>query len=348
MHTFHIGDVPVGESAPAFVIAEIGQNHQGSVEIAKELFAAAARAGASAVKLQKRDHRAYTEVFNRSAYTGPNSFGRTYGEHRRSLEFGEDEYVYLKKYAEDLGLVFLATPFDLVSAEMLLKIDLAAYKIASGDIVNHQLISRVAQSGKPLIISTGGADFTEVAAAYNAASAHHGRLALLQCTASYPSAGDELNVSVVKSLAESFAGVVTGFSSHSLSLVPALMAFTLGARIFEYHFTFNRGWRGSDHKISLEPPELERLVQQLRIAEQALGDGKKIPYESELRQLAKTRKSLVAACQVTAGNRLEETMLAAKVAGGGVCPSRVSELIGRKVLRDLTPDEPIVPDAVEM
>ncbi|MFI5993969.1 N-acetylneuraminate synthase family protein [Streptomyces sp. NPDC051362] len=348
MHKFRIGNTAIGHDEPAFVIAEIGQNHQGSLTIAKELFVAAAKAGASAVKLQKRDPRAYTDAFNGSSYDGPNSFGKTYSEHRKKLEFGAAEYRTLKAFAEHLGLAFFATPFDTYSVEFLMELDIEAYKIASGDISNYPLIELTAKSGKPLIISTGGADLAEVSAAFEVANTQNQHIALLQCTSTYPTPDDEINVSVVKSLGESFPDAVVGLSSHSLSLLPSVMAFTLGARIFEYHFTLDRSWKGSDHKISLQPREFKQLVDSLRFAQQALGDGKKSPRESELRQLGKTRKSLVAARDLTKGSVLGPNDFAIKVPGGGLYPSRLPELIGRQLCKDLAADDAITFDAVEM
>jgi len=182
--TLRIGTHEIGDDTACYVIAEIGHNHQGSVEKARELFREAKLAGADAVKLQKRDNRG---LFTRAAYEKPydneNSFGATYGEHREFLEFGAAEYRNLQGYAKELGIDFFATAFDVASADFLQSLDMPAFKIASGDVKSTPLLEHVARFGKPMVISTGGALVEDVQRAYDTVTAINPQVAILQCTA---------------------------------------------------------------------------------------------------------------------------------------------------------------------
>jgi N-acetylneuraminate synthase/sialic acid synthase len=193
-----IGTHEIGDSTPCYVIAEIGHNHQGSLEKARELFREAKLAGAHAVKLQKRDNR---RLYTRAAYDKPydneNSFGATYGEHREFLEFGLEQYRELQRYAKELEIDFFATAFDLASADFLAALDVPAYKIASGDLKSTPLLKHVAAFGKPVIISTGGALIEDVQRAYDTIMPINPQLGILQCTAGYPAAFEELDLRVI-------------------------------------------------------------------------------------------------------------------------------------------------------
>jgi N-acetylneuraminate synthase/sialic acid synthase len=184
-----IGNHVINDSSDCYVIAEIGHNHQGDLEKCKELFRAAKNAGVQAVKLQKRDNKTlFTRMAYEKPYDNPNSYGATYGEHREYLEFGWHEYVELQKYAADLGLDFFSTAFDIPSADFLQKLDVPAFKIASGDLKSGPLLKHVASFGKPLIVSTGGATMDDVRRAYDLIMPINRQLCIMQCTAGYPPA----------------------------------------------------------------------------------------------------------------------------------------------------------------
>jgi N-acetylneuraminate synthase/sialic acid synthase len=195
----------IDDASEMYVIAEIGHNHQGNVEKCKELFRAAKTAGAHAVKLQKRDNRA---LFTREAYDkpydNPNSFGETYGTHREFLELGWDEYVELKRYAAELGLDFFSTAFDMPSADFLAKLEMPAFKMASGDLKSIPLLKHVASFGKPMFVSTGGATMDDVRRAYDAIAPINPQICLMQCTAGYPPEWNELNLRVMESFRREF------------------------------------------------------------------------------------------------------------------------------------------------
>jgi len=200
-----IDGVQIDDQSDAYVIAEIGHNHQGSLEKAEELIQAAKLAGASAVKLQKRDNRAlYTEAAFNRPYENENSFGATYGKHREALEFGRDQYSHLVRYCDNLGITLFATAFDFQSADFLAHLDMPAYKLASGDLRNTPLIEYVAKIGKPLIMSTGAATLEDVRRGYDAARKHSDQVCLLQCTAAYPVRFEEMDLQVINSYRRAF------------------------------------------------------------------------------------------------------------------------------------------------
>src|SRR4030095_301209 len=299
MRSLQIGQFQIQDNSDCYVIAEIGHNHQGSIETAKALFKAAKDAGANAVKLQKRDNKfLYTKEMYYKPYENRNSYGKTYGEHREFLEFGWHEYVDLKKYAEELGLDFFATAFDMPSANFLAKLNSPAYKIASGDLKSIPLLKHVACLGKPVILSTGGANLDDVRRAYEAIMPINTQLCIMQCTAGYPPEWNELNLKVIETYRREFSDIVIGFSSHDSGIAMAVAGYVLGARVIEKHFTLNRAMKGTDHAFSLEPEGMRKMVRDLRRLKHALGDGKKVTYESEKSPLVKMGKSLVAARDV--------------------------------------------------
>ena len=182
-----IDGVQIKDEAPCYVIAEIGNNHQGSVEVCKEMFKVSKERGASAVKLQKRDNKTlFTREMYDSPYVNQNAFGDTYGEHREFLEFGMDEYKELRDYANEIGITFFATAFDIPSADFLAELDMPAYKMASGDLTSTPLLKHVASTGKPMVISTGGASMYDVHRAYDTIKPLNDQLCIMQCTAGYP------------------------------------------------------------------------------------------------------------------------------------------------------------------
>lgn len=352
MRELHIAGRRIADDTPAFVVAELGTNHGGSVDQARALIAAAAEAGADAVKLQKRDNRTlFTRELYDSPYVSEHAYGATYGEHREALEFGWPEYQELQAYAESLGLVFFATAFDVPSADFLQALGVPCFKIASGDLTNLLLIRHVARLGKPVILSTGGGTFEDVDAAWWAAEetapVSPPDLVLLQCTASYPAVPEELNLRVIETYREEFPGLVIGLSDHQDGISLAPVAYALGARIFEKHFTLSRSWKGSDQAFSLEPEGLRRMVQALRATRAALGDGVKRVYDSEREPIRKMAKSIVAARPLAAGHVLEASDLALRSPGGGLPPYEWDRLIGLRLREALLADGLVTREVVQ-
>jgi sialic acid synthase len=335
-----IGSREIGDHAPCYVIAEIGHNHQGKLDKARELFAAAKEAGAHAVKLQKRDNRGlYTRAAYDKSYDNENSFGATYGEHREFLEFGQREYIELRDYAAELKVDFFSTAFDIRSAEFLAGLDVPAYKIASGDLKSTPLLKHVARYGKPMIISTGGATIEDVQRAYDAIMPLNPQLAILQCTAGYPAAFEELDLRVIDTFRQRFPGAVIGFSSHDNGISMPVAAYMLGARIVEKHFTLNRAMKGTDHAFSLEPVGMKKLVRDLERTHQAMGNGVKKIYDSERAPIIKMGKSLVVARDLPSGHIIGPQDVVMKSPGGGIPPYELDNVLGRVTLRPLYTDD---------
>lgn len=332
----------IDDNSDCFVIAEIGHNHQGSIEICKQLFKAAKECGVDAVKLQKRHNKKlYTKEFYDSVYNSENAFGPTYGLHREALEFNKEQYRELQNYARKLNLIFFATPFDFESVDLLEDLDIPAFKIASGDLTNIPLIQYIAKAGKPIIMSTGGGSIEDVKRAQNVIMSINSQLAILQCTASYPSEFSELDLQVIRTYQEYFAENIIGFSAHDNGIAMSVAAYVLGARIIEKHFTLNRIMKGTDHVFSLEPIGMRKLVRDLRRVRIALGDGAKKIYESEKNGILKMRKKIVAAHNLKKGQILLNKDIDYKSPGDGLHPYRIEDLIGKRLRRAIKEGEAI-------
>jgi sialic acid synthase len=345
-----IDGVRIADDTNCWVIAEIGHNHQGSVERCKELFAEAARCGANAVKLQKRDNKAlYTHDFFNRPYDNENSYGPTYGLHREALEFGKAEYQELKAYAEELGVTFFSTAFDFSSAEFLADLDMPAYKMASGDLTNTPLLKFVAEIGKPMIVSTGGGTMDDVQRAYDTVMEINPQVALLQCTAGYPVENwEELDLRVISTYREYFPEAVVGYSGHDNGIAMPVAAYVLGGRIVEKHFTLNRAWKGTDHRFSLEPVGMRKLVRDLQRTCVALGDGHKKAWATEVDPITKMGKKIVAAADLPAGHVLRREDLALKSpGGGGLPPYELDNVVGRTLRHPVAEDGALTFDDLE-
>lgn len=284
----------IADDLPCYVIAELGHNHGGSVAVAKRLITAAARAGAHAVKFQKRDNATlYSDALLRQPYDHEHSYGATYGEHRAALEFDADQYAACQQTARALGVACFATAFDESSADFLMSRKMPAIKIASGGLTDTALLTHVGRLGVPVIVSTGGGDWADVDAAVNLLTGLGTEFALLHCTAAYPVLRpEELNLLAIIEMRVRYPDVVIGWSSHDTGINMGLVAYAYGARILEQHFTLNRAMKGTDHAFSLEPKGLQTLCEDLKKAHLAKGDGVKQWYDSERKPIAKMRRVL--------------------------------------------------------
>jgi N-acetylneuraminate synthase/sialic acid synthase len=335
-----IGDQRIDDESDCYVIAEIGHNHQGSVDKAKQLFRQAKECGVNAVKLQKRDNRTlYTKAMLSKPYENENSFGATYGAHREALEFGRAEYLELQRYAAELGIALFATAFDMRSADFLAELGMPVFKLASGDLTNLPLLRHLARFQRPMLLSTGGGTMADVQRAYDAIMPINPRLCLLQCTAIYPVEPEEMNLRVIGALRERFPDVVVGLSDHFNGIAMSVAAYVLGARVIEKHFTLNHTWKGTDHAFSLEPLGMRKMVRDLRRVRVALGDGVKRIYPNEAAPLLKMSKKLVAARDLPAGRVLTIEDVALKSPGDGLPPYELERVIGKVTLRALREDE---------
>lgn len=282
----------ISDNNPCYVVAEIGQNHNGSVDNATALIRSAAKAGADAVKLQKRHNATlYTGEMLSKPYVHEHSFGATYGAHRAALEFDQDEYLACQAQAAQSHVHLLATAFDEKSVEFLMSLNVPAIKIASAGVTDSALLAYASACRVPLILSTGGGTLKDIDRAVNTVTSFHSELAILHCTATYPVRNPvELNLRCIQSLRDAYPDFVIGWSGHDSGFEMSLIAYALGARIIEKHFTLDRSMRGADHLFSLEPHELEQLCTELRRGHEALGNGVKAYYPSELPAIAKMRR----------------------------------------------------------
>jgi N-acetylneuraminate synthase/sialic acid synthase len=323
-----------------FIIAEIGHNHKGSLDIANKLFVAAKESGVNAVKLQKRSNKnLFTKKLYNQVYDNKNSYGKTYGEHREYLEFNEQQYNELLIFANKLDLHFICTPFDFESVEFLKKINISAFKIASADLNNLLLHQRIAEVQKPIFISTGGGTYEDIDVAYQNINKLNNKISILQCTSSYPVEISDMNLNVITELKNKYQKNLIGLSDHENGIDGASVAYMLGARVFEKHFTLDRSWKGTDHAFSLEPHGMEKLVRNLRRIPLMLGsiDKKLLPCEVE--PLKKMSKSIVAKRNIKAGSVLSLDDLNFKSPGGGISPNKYNLFLGKKIKKDILEDD---------
>jgi N-acetylneuraminate synthase/sialic acid synthase len=348
MRQFSFRKTVITDDSAPLVIAEIGHNHQGNLETALSLIRAAAYAGASAVKFQKRSNRdLFTEKGYNAPYSSENAFGETYGLHRDALELNSEHYKRCADEAEKLGLVFFSTAFDFQSVDFLMSLNMPLFKVASGDIRSWPLLEYIASTGVPTIFSTGGANFQDIVSAHEIFEGKGTQHAILQCTAGYPPKYEELNLSVIPVLREKFPQQIIGYSGHDNGIAMATAAFALGARIVEKHFTLDRTMKGTDHAFSLEPEGMRKLVRDLNRTRLALGDGEKKTYESERAPVTKMSKSIVSIKKLVAGHQISADDLAYKSPGVGMTPNRADELIGRTLVKDVEIDHLFDPSDVE-
>ena len=338
MRNVPVGSRLIGRDQPAFIVAEIGVNHQGRVDLAKALIDAAAEAGADAVKFQKRSvDRVLTREGQNAPYASPHSFGRTYGEHRRALELSAEDYLLLKAHAEQKGLCFFASAWDEESADFLEQLGVDVYKIASPDLTNLPLCRHVARKGKPVIMSTGMSSLDEIARAVDCIRAYNTGLVLLHCVSVYPTQYADVNLGFMETLRGLFDCPV-GYSGHELGWAIPVAARALGACVIEKHVTLDPRMRGGDHKFSLTPQELKEMTDNIRKVEAALRPGEKRLLEAEAPFRAKLGKSLVAAAPIARGQVITRRLLVCKSPGNGLSPLLIEEVLGKRATRDIPAD----------
>ena len=332
--------IPILKKKLPFIIAEIGNNHQGSLSKAIDLVKTASYCGVSAVKFQTRSNKnLYVQDMYNQPYVNNNSFGHTYGEHRDYLELKKNDYTKLKTLTHKLGMYFISTPFDEESVDLLESINVDAYKIASADIINTQIQKYIAKKNKLIFLSTGGCKFMDIKRAVKNIQKFHNKLIILHCTASYPSEISDLNLSYVKKLKSYFPKNVIGLSDHENGIDAAPIAYMLGARVFEKHFTLNRSWKGTDHSFSLEPNGLKKFCRNLNRIKIMLGDGKKKVLKSEVKPIQKMSKSIVAKNYIKKGSMVTRYDLCLKSPGGYMKPYEIDKIIGSTATKNILKDE---------
>ena len=333
--------VTIGQGHPCFIVAEIGNNHQGEFDVAKQMIDEAAAAGVQAVKFQKRDMEALLTREGRAApYTGCNSFGPTYGEHRNALELSIEQMTELKEYSESKGMVFFASAWDEPSLVQILDMDVEVLKICSADLVNVPLVRKYAESKVPIILSTGMSALEDIDVALAEIRAYHDDVVLLHCNSTYPCPEEQIGLPVMEGLSERY-GLPIGYSGHEQGLGPSIGACALGACVVERHFTLDKSLKGTDHQASLEPAELTQMVTMIREVEKALCvKGKKV-FPDEQAAAKKLRKCIVFSRDLPAGHVLTEADLTTRSPRVGVSPVHWDEVVGGVLKRPVTHEEPV-------
>lgn len=326
-----------------FIIAEAGDNHNGSRELAFRLIDKAVEAGADCVKFQTF---VTDEVISKRAEKAEYQKAATGSDESqyqmvKKLELSFEQFRELQKYAEERDITFLSTPFDIPSVEFLDSINIPCFKIPSGEITNLPYLIKIAETGRDVIMSTGMAELNEIESAINILREHRsGDISLLHCNTEYPTPYEDVNLRAMSTLKEKF-GVRVGYSDHTQGIEVPIAAVALGAEIIEKHFTLDHNMEGPDHKASLEPDELKQMVDGIRKTEKALGNGIKTASPSEKKNIQIARKSIVARRDIKKGEILTEENLAVKRPGNGISPMRWYEVIGTKAIRDFSEDEMI-------
>lgn len=331
--TIEIAGRPMGAGHPALVIAEIGNNHDGSVGQARALIDAAAEAGADAVKLQT--HIAEAEMLP-STPTPPH-FDEPRFEFTKRMELSREAHVALRAHAEERGLLFFSSPFSTEAVTLLRELDMPLYKVASGEVTNPPLVRAIAETGRPVLVSTGMSGLDEVEGAVAILREHGSPFAILQCTSTYPCPPELVNLRAMRTLGERFKCPV-GLSDHTPDIHTSIGAVALGAACVEKHFTLSKRLYGPDHHASLVPEELARLVAGVRQVEAALGTGGKERDPSLDPARATFEKSVVTAVAVPEGAALDESMLTTKRPGNGIPAVRIDAVVGRRAARRLEPN----------
>ncbi len=327
----NIGGRMIGPGHPCFIIAEAGVNHNGDLEMARQLVKAAAATGADAVKFQTFEaHKVVSATAPKAAYQNSTTDpAESQLDMIRKLELNADQHRELITLCGEKGVIFLSSPFDEDSVDLLASLGVSAIKIPSGEITNLPLVTRSAGKGKPMIVSTGMAYLSEVEIAVRAIEETGNRdYVLLHCVSNYPAAESDVNLAAMGTMSAAFGSLI-GYSDHTPGIEIALAAVALGATVIEKHLTLDNKMTGPDHRASLEPQEFTRMVEAIRLVESALGHGRKEPAASESNTASVARKSLVANRDIPVGATLTGELVGIKRPGTGLPAAMMPQVLGR-------------------
>lgn len=325
-----------------FVIAEVGQNHQGDLDVAREYIRIFAFEGADAVKFQTRNNKyLFTEDAYLAPYGSENAFAETYGAHREKLELKPEWLPILKQDCIKHGVKFMSTPFDEPSLALLKEVDVDILKVASFDLGNLPFIHRIAALGKPVVMSVGGGRIEQIRSSVEVLLSHHDQVAVLHCVSEYPCEYNRLGLDNIEVLAKEFPQCVIGSSDHFNGTLSGPVAYMRGARVFEKHVTLNRAWKGTDHSFALEPEGFRKFVRDIKRVRHMMPPKPADDLGSE-RVFKKLGKSLVAYADIKAGERFSLDNLSGRIFNIQHVPVRESNrVIGRMAKRDISQGEPI-------
>ena len=331
-------------SRHTIIIAEAGVNHNGSIELAKQLVDKAVEAGVDYIKFQTfKASKLVTKAAKQAEYQQKNigKEGDSQYQMLKKLELSPEDHEVLIAYCKEKGIKFFSTAFDFDSIEYLHSLDLGLWKVPSGEVTNYPFLKRVAAYNEKTILSTGMCEMSDVRAAVEALYKNglsKENLILLHCNTEYPTPFEDVNLKAMDALRKEF-GVEVGYSDHTKGIEVPIAAVALGATVIEKHFTLDKNMEGPDHKASLEPVELKAMVSAIRNIEQAIGTGVKTASASERKNIGVVRKSIVAACSIKKGDAFTEENLTVKRPGTGISPMRWEEVIGKKATKDYEEDE---------
>ncbi|MDC1177333.1 N-acetylneuraminate synthase family protein [Candidatus Pelagibacter sp.] len=334
MFQIKIGNKKINSKSPIYIIAEAGVNHNGSLTLAKKLIDVAVKAKADAVKFQTfKAENIIIPKGPKAKYhieTTGNDKKLSWYNLLKSQEISENMHIELIKYCKKKRITFLSTPYDYESALLLNKLKIDAFKIASTDNDNYPFISFLKKFKKPIILSTAMSKFNEVKHAYKILkSSNFKNFAIMQCTGNYPTNIENINLNVIDTYKKQFKCPI-GFSDHSMDLTASIASVAKGVKIIEKHFTLSKKFNGPDHRMSLEPKELFRFVQEIRKTEKLLGNDKKIILRSEIENRKKLKKSLVAAKNIFKGQVIKKEMIDIKRPAYGLRPIELSKILGKR------------------
>ncbi|MBA7633639.1 N,N'-diacetyllegionaminic acid synthase [subsurface metagenome] len=346
MKTVNISGAHIGEGMPCFIIAEAGVNHNGDVRLAKELIDIAKNAGADAVKFQTFDvEELVTSSADKAQYQKETTGAEeSQSEMIKRLQLTEGDFEKLFAYAQEKGMIFLSSPFDKKSVDLLDRLNVPAFKVPSGEITNFPLLEHIAAKGKPIILSTGMATLREVEEALQVIQGKGEKeIILLHCVSSYPARMEDMNLKAIETLRRTFK-LPVGLSDHTVGITMPIAAVALGACVIEKHFTLDRNLPGPDHRASLELEELEQMIKAIRDVEKAMGNGHKRPTEMEEEVKKAARRSIVAKVDIPQGTIITEDMLGIKRPGTGIEPKYLESVVGSVARTMIERDEVLTRD----
>lgn len=330
------------KSGKPFFIAEAGVNHLGSIKIGEELIRKAAAAGANAIKFQSYKAK------NLCTKNAPRFWdwegeidkdGTQFDSYSHLDSFGENEHRELKRLCDHYQIEFMSTPFDNEAADYLDKIGIRAYKIASCDLTNHPLLEHVALKGKIVMLSTGAGALEEIREAVNIVRKNTSKIVVMHCNLKYPTEDNEINLRMINNLKEEFPEYVIGLSDHTMNVLTPAFAHALGANVIEKHYTIDKSLdKSSDHWLSVDPDEVEIIIQNLNLAESLLGLSKKKCTQSEERAKLYARRSIVTTTEIKKGTLFSDQNLACKRPGTGLSPILLKNILGKKASKDISED----------
>lgn len=328
------------------IIAEAGVNHNGSLDIAKQLIDKAVEAGVDIIKFQTfKSEKLVSKSARQAEYQQRNIGKKDEGQLAmlKKLELSHADHEELMAYCHEKGIRFFSTAFDMDSIEYLHSLDLGLWKIPSGEITNYPYLRKIAQYHEPVILSTGMCELSDIEATVNVLvefGVEKEQITILHCNTEYPTPYEDVNLRAMLEIRDRF-GVNVGYSDHTKGIEVPIAAVALGATVIEKHFTLDKNMEGPDHKASLEPDELKSMVVAIRNIERALGAGHKTVSESEQKNIEIARKSIVAACPIKKGEMFTEDNLTVKRPGNGISPMRWNEVIGKVATKEFEEEEMI-------